>query len=342
LFSRTLRKVMSPAITAAVALGPASAVAGTSVGTFAVEDYHARADCSSGTSGDLLGQTIQGASNFSAWMAGVPGYSRRAPLSNGQVSDLLLIDPDWEIDTVALDGSSNGVDPPGGVISWFGGHGWCGGDGATQGKNTPSVSCHYNTDCKTIGPWYSTSNDGVCRCPPPETGNGCACAYPYPHEPITCSTADQFGGTSFYNWYDINGDYHKRMRLGESPNSGAWGGAGTNGGLNALFLNTSCGAHWGSQFYDMNWAFAGLQLFGAQHVVTGDVQDNNVPPDGMQNVLRGGQVVIRHSIAGDRKGGFRVFAAVRSQQSPDARTRYFARATAGSAELKEAVLDDLP
>jgi hypothetical protein len=63
------------------------------------------------------------------------------------------------------------------------------------------------------------------------------------------------GTTPNCEWVDLS---TSNVRFGESPNSGAFGGAGTNGGINAAFLSISCGVTPNQYLSEYLNAFAGV------------------------------------------------------------------------------------
>jgi hypothetical protein len=151
-------------------------------------------------------------------------------------------------------------DQPKTAISYFTGHGVC----APYGANPPQ-RCTTTAAC--TNPVPGTQMPGSCKFGP---GDPPQCVYLSDRYLVTDSGYDRFGGYVDYS----GGSVH----WGESPNSGAWAGAGTDGGTNLVVLDISCGVlptFWRQQLQP---AMAGIHMLATIMPVTGDTA--NVPDRG--------------------------------------------------------------
>jgi hypothetical protein len=87
---------------------------------------------------------------------------------------------------------------------------------------------------------------------------------------VTQGTGDRFGGLVNYTGGPI--------RWGESPSSGGWAGAGTNGGTNLVVLDISHGILPTFWYQTMRGASAGVQLIAT--MMTGGGDTSNVADRG--------------------------------------------------------------
>ena len=152
----------------------------------------------------------------------------------------------WDADFVDSDLFASGddnvsFDPPGAAIAMYSGHGVC------NDFPTPDQSCTASAQC--TNPGTGMSNPGSCT-KGPNVAQG-MCIYTAPREIVTCDTTnDKFGHHVDYS--------DGATALGESTNSGAWAGAGTNGGINFAILDISCGVRPGHVTQGLGLAFAGV------------------------------------------------------------------------------------
>jgi hypothetical protein len=184
----------------------------------------------------------------------------------------------WDSDLVDSDVSASGGDlfnydrgnsPMG--IAMFSGHGFCK-DYDFLCNTMPSHCCAHASDCTTPQTYspYNQSLPGVCtKGPDVPAGKTGFCLYNRARIPVTCGSNDVFG--------------HKPpitslARLGESPNSGGWKGAGTNGGINFAIMDISCGLRPGLELAEIGPLFAGVHNY-ATVIVTTALSDTNDSAD---------------------------------------------------------------
>lgn len=158
----------------------------------------------------------------------------------------------------------NGFDPDGvdgdkSTISYFAGHGSCG--GGKQGRTTPAQFCSTSSQCAPTPAGLRTP--GICRNRP---GQAAECHWAYDHKLITCASSSE--GQKLVD-YSLNGA-EDEINLGEGVWPGNWAGYGSDGSLKAALFDTSCGVHVGTHYQDLAGAMAGISLLGAVHVVYGD------------------------------------------------------------------------
>lgn len=158
---------------------------------------------------------------------------------------------DREVDSRGADSSY--FDRPGVAVAYFSGHGTCQ-DGCSTGQRCSSTAA-----CRTPNTAIGERLPAACRFSPFDQPR---CCYMANRQAVTHSTNNRFNGIVNYSAGPI--------RWGESQNSGAWGGAGSDGGANLVVLDISCGVlppFWAEAF---TAAHAGTQLFATIMVAGGD------------------------------------------------------------------------
>jgi hypothetical protein len=122
------------------------------------------------------------------------------------------------------------------------GHGYC--DDQSQ------IACNKTADCNDV-----IGLTKVCTrfSENPVTGK---CEYSSPRSLVTAGNNSGATGSDRVNISTTN------MRLGESPTSGGWAGAGTNGNLNVAILDISCGVTPDMIQQQYTNVFAGAALIG--------------------------------------------------------------------------------
>jgi Family of unknown function (DUF6345) len=151
----------------------------------------------------------------------------------------------WDTDMQDSDVVSGGsdvaiLDNPGVSISMYAGHGVC--------SDQSIQTCTVSSNCTTPAPGQSLP--GFCtRHPGASSGH---CMYFAPRIALTCGSGDSFG---HYSNLSTGG-----ARFGESAVSGPWAGAGTNGNVDFLMFDISCGATPGQEVNDYWNAFAGAHI----------------------------------------------------------------------------------
>ena len=154
-------------------------------------------------------------------------------------------------------------DRGGRAVAYFTGHGI-----VDHGCST--VSCTSTSQCTqpatATGPGVPRM-PGSCRFSPMDLPR---CCYMVDRQAVTFSPSNRFSGLINYTSGPI--------RWGESPQSGNWGGAGTDGGANLVVLDISHGVlptFWYQTFRSAN---AGVQLIATMMTAGGDT--SNVPDRG--------------------------------------------------------------
>jgi len=180
----------------------------------------------------------------------IAGYTAGSQWNDGNVFTNDFIDP--ELQAGGADGLSGGFDQTGTAIAFYSGHGWCPpGDFTLRCTSTASCADRPGFSKRCLR-WNSGSGDfGFC-------------SYSESHYFITDPTG------SSCEWVD----YSKGpVALGESNYSGAWRGAGTNGGVNFVVIDSSCSVT--AAMYDANLdaAFAGATTIAAMLPTHGDTAD---------------------------------------------------------------------
>jgi hypothetical protein len=175
------------------------------------------------------------------------------------VYDTDFVDP--ELNSVGND--SNNFDKPGTAISYLTAHGIVDHGCSTIACTTTAACTNPST---ATGPGVSRL-PGTCRYSPFDNPR---CCYMVDRQAVVNGTGDRFGGLIDYTGGAI--------RWGESPESGGWAGAGTNGGTNVVVLDISHGVlptFWYPTFQN---AAAGVQLILTIMTAGGDT--NNIAERG--------------------------------------------------------------
>lgn len=166
----------------------------------------------------------------------------------------------WDSDFIDSDLQSGGgdlyeFDPNGNssAVSYYSGHGL-----SDNGFPANRQICSNGNQCPASANPYNTGN-GVCRFAPGRVdvyGNKFGyCNYPSDRAMILNGSTHNFGNTVDYsNWNTV--------AWGESPTSGAWGGAGTNGGANVVVMALSNGAQPSFYWQNLGAGFAGVHMIG--------------------------------------------------------------------------------
>jgi hypothetical protein len=200
--------------------------------------------------GDQLPNAIPNGDGFVQGMV-FPGsrFHLNSRWTNGTVYDTDFVDP--QINSLGND--QNNFDKPGTAVSYFTGHGSC-----LDGCSTHR-SCTTTRACTSPNASAGERLPGTCRFSPFDAPR---CCYLTDRAAITHGTGDRFGGVVNYS--------RGATRFGESPQSGTWAGAGTDGGANLVVLDISCGIlppFWVDATLN---SFAGMQFFATIMVAGGD------------------------------------------------------------------------
>jgi hypothetical protein len=135
---------------------------------------------------------------------------------DNEVYDTDFYDPD--LTGGANDDDTANFDPSNAVLSWVFAHGSC--------NDATNTGCRADSDC---------GSNAYCPNFPLSGANEAACISKLPRQILTSSTNNWHGNVVRY------GDGAASLALGESPSSGGWDGAGTNGGTNITLITNSCG-----------------------------------------------------------------------------------------------------
>ncbi len=172
-------------------------------------------------------------------------------------------------------------DKPGTAISYYMGHGICGWNGDT------TVNCASNSQCQqgftrgfglpngtvssrsNFGTVPGLSTIGFCRGQPGDTVG--TCSYPMWNS-RAMALSDCTHPTSRQG---LVGYGSGQVRWGDSPNSGSWAGAGTDGGTNLVVIEASC-AEMSKRPNEIWPAFAGVHLVATTMVHQGDAYISSI------------------------------------------------------------------
>jgi hypothetical protein len=184
-------------------------------------------------------------------VAGSP-WELKTKLTNGAVWDRDLTDGD-----IARTGIDHlYFDQPGVAISYFTGHGI-----TTHGCSTQQ--CSTTAACTT--PVAGARLPETCRFSPLDNPR---CCYMVDRMAVTSGTSDANGGFINYTSGPI--------RWGESTNSGAWAGAGTNGGTNLVVLDISHGILPIFWYQTLRNASAGVHMIATLMTAGGDTANSAI------------------------------------------------------------------
>lgn len=222
-------------------------------------------------SGQCTSSNIQGAQSALGFknnitsggpLTWVAGLTR----TNQQVSGFDLSDPTWSGNGSNRDQSSTkGLDVFGTGISYLAAHG-AGAGGNAFDETQPCTSA---SQCNN--PQGITHMPSHCAQDPRSPGTA-SCLYEYAHAVVVCGTGDSNSTDRVdYSYGSTNPTTPKEMRVGESSNSGSWGQAGTDGGINLLVMEASHSTHLGSGVNDLYGLFAGIQVLATSFTHYGDL-----------------------------------------------------------------------
>ncbi len=198
------------------------------------------------TKGSLTNSIANGDGFYQSMTTSGSPWSLRTRYTDTSVYDTDFIDPD----IFSNGGDTYNFDQNGAAIAYFTGHGP--GDGGT------GQTCNTWSDC--VSPPGGTSLPADCRNIP---GAGKTCVYTSPRYIVTESPGDKYGG-----WAGLT--HGGGVGFGESTYSGAWAGAGTNGGVNLLVADQSFGVSPGLFWAQLGSAFAGVHLWATLMPTWGD------------------------------------------------------------------------
>jgi hypothetical protein len=198
-----------------------------------IESVNSYNSCHPGA--DLFGR-IADAEGFLSGMtpSGSPWWTF-ADYQNADVWDKDFVDTDL----YSLGDDNVSFDAPGLAFSMFAGHGNC--------EDATSQSCTTSSQC--TNPGTGQSLPGVCLAGPNRAA--ATCVYNTPRHLYTCGSNDIYS--------DHRVDYSTGpVALGEDANSGAWRGAGTNGGTNFAIFDISCAVRPAQEVNEVWNLFGGL------------------------------------------------------------------------------------
>lgn len=181
-----------------------------------------------------------------------------------QWTDRDVWDGDFTDSDLARAGQDNlYFDQPGVAISYFTGHGIIThGCALTTGPN--SQPCTTTTAC--TNPVPGSRLPGTCRFSPFDMP--ARCCYMVDRMAATAGNSDFNSGLVNYTAGPI--------RWGESPQSGGWAGAGTNGGTNLVVLDISHGILPTFWFQTMQNASAGVHMIATLMTAGGDTNNSAI------------------------------------------------------------------
>ncbi len=238
-------------LTVAVPAINANAQTSTGIIVESVDDYGGPG-CNKLNSPDLCNSIANG-DGFLQGMV-FPG-SRWHP--SGRYTNFGVFDSDFVDPEINAQGKDVAYfDHAGTAISYFTGHGI-----QTDGCSTKQ-SCTTTSACKTPDPNAGESMPGSCRFSPVDQAR---CCYMVDRNLVTYSPFDKFGGYLNYSGGPI--------RWGESPQSGGWAGAGTNGGANLVVLDISHGILPPFWYQTLRNANAGVQMIATMMTAGGDTDN---------------------------------------------------------------------
>ena len=211
--------------------------------------------------GDQLSNSIANGDGFSQGML-FPGsrWHAGARYTNTAVYDTDFVDPAIN----ALGKDQVFFDRGGRAVAYFTGHGITDHGCSTVACSTTAACTNPNTATGGGVPRLP----GTCRFSPLDSPR---CCYMVDRQAVTHSPAeDRFGGLINYTSGPI--------RWGESPQSGAWAGAGVDGGANLVVLDISHGVLPPFWYETLRNASVGVQMIATMMTAGGDTA--NVPDRG--------------------------------------------------------------
>ena len=225
----------------------------------------------------VLSVALAGCQSTGLVVESVNNYSGNGDLTNsiangdGFIRAMTPPDSEWHVihrftdrlvwDTDFLDGpqrDARNFDQSGTAISYYTGHGLI----TPYGEN-PAHRCTSSSQCTS--PPAGASPPGVCKAAGSTNyapGDTPQCVYYSDRILLVNGSNDQFGGQVNYS--------AGAAAWGESSNSGAWRGVGTDGGTNFVVLDASFGVlptYWVRQTQQ---AMAGIHMLATIMPVTGD------------------------------------------------------------------------
>jgi hypothetical protein len=228
----------------------ANAQTSTGIVVESVDDYGGGAQCNNPPN---LCNSLANGNGFMQGMV-FPGsrWHENALWGNGTVYDIDFVES--AIDSQG--GDQLNFDIPGTAVSYFTGHGTC------NAGCSNTVSCTTTSACTTPNAAAGERMPGSCRFSPLDNPR---CCYMTDRQAVTHGSSDKFGGIVNYSSGPI--------RWGESPQSGGWAGAGTNGGTNLVVLDISCGILPTFWYQALQNANAGVQMIATIMVAGGDTDN---------------------------------------------------------------------
>jgi hypothetical protein len=178
-----------------------------------------------------LSQNKPNVDNFRSRMLSVSGYTAGVRFTDGLVFPTDFTDPQ----RVSGAADTFNFDRPGDAIAYFSGHGIC--------DDQTGTSCTSTGSCPNVA--------GVQKRCLRFTDNPLQgrCVYSRPRNIVVDRTGKSCQSVN----YSTDG-----VAWGEDPTSGAWAGAGTNGGINFAVIDNSCGITPDLYIPEMLGAFAGV------------------------------------------------------------------------------------
>lgn len=233
----------------AIATSTSAASAGNGITIEAVNNYSA-------CNGPSLANSIADAVGFRNTMIGSinpAGFVAGNAFTDSNVWTSDFFDPQR---TGIADDDSTNFDRSVDAVSYFAGHGTC-----VTGDS--GQACSTSSQCTS--PIAGAQMPGFCRRLPGDNfGN---CSYTRMQRELAVGNCTSGAGAAARGGR-IN--YSSGLvRWGESSSSGSWGGAGTNGGTNAVLNHSSC-AEMSNRGQEIWPAFAGIHFFGNVLVHSGD------------------------------------------------------------------------
>jgi hypothetical protein len=179
--------------------------------------------------------------NFRNRMLSISGYTAGVRFVDPQVYPTDFTDPE----RVSGGQDTTNFDRPGDAIAYFSGHGTC------DDQTRDPTYCWSTASCGDI-----TGLEKRClRHIEPQKGQSFPagrCVYSVPRK-IVVDRTNGPGNTCQNVDYSSGG-----VAWGEDPTSGAWAGAGTNGGVNFVVIDNSCGITPDLYYPELINAFAGV------------------------------------------------------------------------------------
>lgn len=225
-------------------------------------------NCATCVSGDLC-NSIPNGHGFLTQVQASGLFSLLVEYTDRSVWDTDFHDP--ELVQPANDTSN--FDQAASQISYFTGH------GRGSAGTTPQYCLHDNWCTQ---PPAGTSLPGTCLSTPDKPIGTGTCTYVEDRSLLTHGSNDKWGGR-----VDYGGSFTHAVRYGENPTTGAWAGAGTNGGTNLVVLDLSWASIPGHQYQSLVPLLGGAHMVAATQPSWGDT--TNVADRGPNFGLRAAQ-----------------------------------------------------